>query len=199
MVRIALQWPFMFYFLFSPLPLFAHFLISPRASFDTPWQWLRSINHPFPWTVSACLLWDETTAISSSAPPTPAPFSAWLSCQSPHTQQSNAVQCFSNHLVCFQAKYDIESLKLIKDDMSEIYATNARLWFKANSIRHLLNRAKPIWSHPFILRLFFKKHSLGFSFKDNLTYLITFFATFPGSDKRCRLNWKNFKGSRLPK
>lgn len=120
-----------FIFCFPPLPLFAHFLISPRASFDTPWQWLRSINHPFPWTVSACLLWDETTAISSSAPPTSAPFSAWLSCQSPHTQQSNAVQCFSNHLVCFQAKYDIESLKLIKDDMSEIYATNARLWFKA--------------------------------------------------------------------
>lgn len=184
------------FFCFPPAS-FAHFLISPRASFDMPWQWLRSINHPFPWTVSACLLWDETTAISSSAPPTPAPFSAWLSCQSPHTQQSNAVQCFSNHLVCFQAKYDIESLKLIKDDMSEIYATNARLWFKANSIRHLLNRAKPIWSHLFILRLF--PSPVSFPFKDSLMYLMTFFATFPGSDKKCHLNWKNFKGSRLPK
>lgn len=58
---------------------------------------------PFPWTVSACLLWDETTAIRSSAPQIPA-LSAWL-CQTPHTQQSNITLVLHNHLVCFQAKY----------------------------------------------------------------------------------------------
>lgn len=40
---------------------------------------------PSPWSVSACLFWDETTAIRSSAPRIP-DFSARFSSQTPHTQ-----------------------------------------------------------------------------------------------------------------
>lgn len=108
----------LFYFVSPPAAYFAHFFISPRASFDMPWQWLRSINHPFPWTVSACLLWDETTAISSSAPPTPALFFCLAFLPKPPTP-SNRTQfsAFQTIWFVFRQSTETESVMLIKDDM----------------------------------------------------------------------------------
>lgn len=202
MFRIALQWPFVFYFiLFPPRPpaaYFAHFFISPRASFDTPWQWLRSINHPFPWTVSACLLWDETTAISSSAPPTPALFFCLAFLPKPPTP-SNRTQfsAFQTIWFVFRQSTETESVMLIKDDMSEIYATNARLWFNASSIRHLLNRANMVTSFHF--ECVFSECSVSFQFKDIIMSFRTFFKTFPERNKMCLHQNENFRGCRLPK
>lgn len=163
MFQIALQWPFMFYFILFPPAYFTHFFISPRASFDTPWQWLRSINHPFPWTVSACLLWDETTAISSSASPTPAPFLLGFPAKAPTPSNRTQFSAFQTIWFVFRQSTETESVMLIKDDMSEIYATNARLWFNASSIRHLLNRANMVTSFHF--ESVFSECSVSFSLK----------------------------------
>lgn len=132
-----------------PLPMLPIFSISPRASFDTPWQWLRSINHPFLWTVSACLRWDETTAISSSAPPTPAPFLLRFPAKAPTPSNRTQFSAFQTIWFVFRQSTETELVMLIKDDTREIYATNARLWFNASSISHLLNRANMVTSFHF--------------------------------------------------
>lgn len=64
-------------------PFFFHvcLLRSPVSQFWHAMTVTVVYKSPFPWTVSACLLWDETTAIRSSAPQIPA-LSARL-CQTP--------------------------------------------------------------------------------------------------------------------
>lgn len=95
---------------------------------------------PFPWTVSACLHWDETTAIRSSAQSIPA-LSARLFCQTPPRPSlqrgSGAAHTFQTiWFVCRQST-DKTLLTLIKDDVSEIYSTNAKHWFNVGSIRQM--------------------------------------------------------------
>lgn len=93
---------FLLFFIFVPVCSYL-----PWASFDTPWQWLWSINHLFPeLSVPACTEMKQQPLDHRHS--RLQPFSAQFSCQSPHTQQSNPAQCFTdipNHLVCFQAKY----------------------------------------------------------------------------------------------
>lgn len=197
MLRIALQRPFMFYFILCPSAYFAHLFISPRVSFDTPWQWLWSINHPFPWTVSACLLWDKTTAISSSAPPTPAPFLLGFPAKAPTPSNRMQFSAFQTIWFVFRQSTETDSVMLIKDDMSEIYATDARLWFNASSIRHLLYRANMVTS--FYFESVFSERSVSFRFKDTRMYIRTFFRTLPVSNKMCLHQNYNFRGCRLPK
>lgn len=96
---------FLFPFIFS---LFLFLLLSPVSRFWHVVTVTVVYKSPFPWTVSACLFWDETKAIRSSSPQTPA-FLCSVSLPNPHnTQQSTAARCradISNHLVCFQANY----------------------------------------------------------------------------------------------
>lgn len=104
-----------FAFFFSLLLFPLSFFFSPVcshllwANFDTPWQWLWSINliNLFPeLSVPACSEMKQQPLDHRHR--RLQPFSARFSCQSPHTQQSNTAYCrtdISNHLVCFQANY----------------------------------------------------------------------------------------------
>lgn len=109
---VVLQvFPISLFFLLS----FFHFLPVcsdlPWASFDTPWQWLWSINHLFPeLSVPACSEMKQQPLDHRHR--RFQPFSARLSCQPPpphHTPNNRTLLwcCtdISNHLVCFQAKY----------------------------------------------------------------------------------------------
>lgn len=91
---------------------------------------------PFPWTVSTCLLWDETRAIRSSALQTPALLCSVFLPKPPTTQQSNAAPCWTIWFV-FRQSTDKELLMLIKDDVSEIYPSNAKHWFSVGWITQM--------------------------------------------------------------
>lgn len=91
---------------------------------------------PFPWTVSTCLLWDETRAIRSSALQTPALLCSVFLPKPPTTQQSNAARCWTIWFV-FRQSTDKELLMLIKDDVSEIYPSNAKHWFSVGWITQM--------------------------------------------------------------
>lgn len=66
------------------------------ASFDAPWQWLWSINHLFPeLSVPACTEMKQQPLDHRHGRFQPS--SARLSCQTPHTQQSNAALVLHRH------------------------------------------------------------------------------------------------------
>lgn len=95
---------------------------------------------PFPWTVSACLLWDETTAIRSSARQIPA-FSALLFSQNPPRL---TIERFSGaaHTIWFVFRQSTDSdnalLMLIKDDAKwDLHNPNAKRWLNVGCIRQM--------------------------------------------------------------
>lgn len=101
---------------------------------------------PFPWTVSASLFLDETTAISSSSAQSPI-LSAWLFffAKIIHTQQMNIVlvlHTFQTIWFAFRQREDGALLMLIKDDVSEMFSISAKHWLSVGSDRQmsLVNR-----------------------------------------------------------
>ncbi len=91
-----------FLFFFSPLSFF------PLSQFWHAMTVTVVYKSPFPWTVSACLFWNETTAIRSSAVQIPGLFCSTLLPNPPTPNNRTLLWCctdISNHLVCFQAKY----------------------------------------------------------------------------------------------
>lgn len=71
--------PFSSFFLF-----FARLFISPVSQLWHAMTVTVVYKSPFPWTVSAGLFWDETTAIRSSPPQTPALFCPVFLPKPPH-------------------------------------------------------------------------------------------------------------------
>lgn len=107
---IALE-QFLLLFLFFPS---LSFIFSPclfRSPVSPFWHAMTVTvvyKSPLPWTVSACLFWDETTAIRSSARRIPALSAPTLLPNPPHPAIDALLWCCAdiwNHLVCFQAKY----------------------------------------------------------------------------------------------
>lgn len=129
----------------SFLNFFSFFLslfvqISPWASFDTPWQWLWSINHLFPeLSVPACSEMKQQPLDHRHG--RFQPFLLRFSAKAPHAQQSNVCAGGAAHTHTFQTIWfvfrqstDKALLMLIKDDVSEIYTSNAKRWFNVGCI-----------------------------------------------------------------
>lgn len=79
----------------------------PWASFDTPWQWLWSINHLFPeLSVPACSEMKQQPLDHRHC--RFQPFLLDFPAKTPTPSNRTLLWCcihISNHLVCFQAKY----------------------------------------------------------------------------------------------